>query len=109
MADILIGGLGWGVLKLTSSLVMAGWKKITGDDSASEPNKACLEWGGDIVIKAHDRAIRSQTWKPSSNEVSVPSIPLSPPEEVREKLKHPTLTAIRIWLQFDFFCIFFTS
>lgn len=47
MAEILIGSLAWGALRLTSSLVTAGFKKLIGADDDSP----LLEWSGDVVVK----------------------------------------------------------
>lgn len=52
MAELLIGGLAWGALKLTSSLVSAGFKKLIGADE----DAAMVEWSGDVVVKAREKS-----------------------------------------------------
>ena len=56
MAEILIGGLAWGALKLTSSLVSAGFKKLIGADE----DAAMVEWSGDVVVKAREKSHQQQ-------------------------------------------------
>eukprot|EP00752_Nemacystus_decipiens_P006605 g5942.t1 len=56
MAEILIGALAWGALKLTSSLVSAGFKKLIGVDE----DAAMVEWSGDVVLKAREKSHQQQ-------------------------------------------------
>lgn len=57
MAEILIGGLAWGALKLTSSLVSAaGFKKLIG----AEEDAAMVEWSGDVVLNAREKSQQQQ-------------------------------------------------
>lgn len=59
MGEVILGSLVWGALKLTSSLISAGWQKLTGDsgddDSQSGIDTFVIDWGGDIVVKARDK------------------------------------------------------
>ena len=57
MAEMVIGYLAWGALKLTSSLVSAGFKKLVGGDEESP----LLEWSGDVVVKAHEKSQQQLT------------------------------------------------
>lgn len=52
----MIAGVTWGALKLASSLVCAGFKKLVGADE----DAAMIEWSGDVVLKAHDKSRQEQ-------------------------------------------------
>ncbi|CAM9505455.1 unnamed protein product [Scytosiphon promiscuus] len=56
MAEILIGSLAWGALRLTSSLVTAGFNKLIG----SEDDSPLVEWSGDVVVRAHEISNQQQ-------------------------------------------------
>lgn len=62
MAELLIGGLAWGALKLTSSLVSAGFKRLIGVDE----DTAMVEWSGDVVLKAREKSHQQQAMIVSS-------------------------------------------
>lgn len=47
-----MGNLAWGALKLTSSLVTAGFKKLVGLDEECP----LLEWSGNVVYKAREKS-----------------------------------------------------
>ncbi|CAM9600789.1 unnamed protein product [Ectocarpus sp. 4 AP-2014] len=49
--------LAWGALRLTASLVTAGFKKLVGVENESD---ALVEWSGDVVLKARDKSRRTQ-------------------------------------------------
>ncbi|CAB1104598.1 unnamed protein product [Ectocarpus sp. CCAP 1310/34] len=49
--------LAWGALRLTASLVTAGFKKLVGVEDESD---ALVEWSGDVVLKARDTSRRTQ-------------------------------------------------
>lgn len=56
MAEILIGGLAWGALKLTSSLVSAGFDRLVGRDE----DDPLVQWSGDVILKAHEKSPSSR-------------------------------------------------
>lgn len=64
MAESLIGLLAWGALKLTSSLVSAGFKKLIGVDE----DAAMVEWSGDVVLKASEKSHQQQQAVVSSRQ-----------------------------------------
>ncbi|CAN0185850.1 unnamed protein product, partial [Ectocarpus fasciculatus] len=49
--------LAWGALRLTASLVTAGFKKLVGVEDESD---ALVEWSGDVVLKARDKSRQTQ-------------------------------------------------
>lgn len=61
MAEFLVDGLAWGALKLTSSIISAGFKKLASAGvnrliGGEEEDAAMVEWSGDIVLKAREKA-----------------------------------------------------
>lgn len=67
MAEFLVAGLAWGALKLTSSIVSAGFKKLASSGvnrliGGEEEDAAMVEWSGDIVLKAREKAAGVTTW-----------------------------------------------
>ncbi|CAB1105732.1 unnamed protein product [Ectocarpus sp. CCAP 1310/34] len=44
----------WGALRLTSSLLTAGFKKLVGVEDESN---GLIEWSGDVVLKARDKSL----------------------------------------------------
>lgn len=60
--------LAWGALRLTSSLITAGFKKLVG----IEDDRGLLTWSGDVVVKARDKSRQGIG-------------PVSPQDEVRKK------------------------
>lgn len=49
---MVISSLAWGALKLTSSLVSAGFRKLLG----MAEDAALVEWSGDVVLKAREKS-----------------------------------------------------
>lgn len=51
MAEALIGYLAWSALRLTSSLITAGFKKLVGSDE----DPAMVKWSDDVVLTARNK------------------------------------------------------
>lgn len=72
--------LAWGALRLTASLVTAGFRKLVGVNK--DESDALVEWSGDVVLKARDKSRRtkqrgsgatSRALEQHSEEVRAPS------------------------------------
>lgn len=69
MAEIFATTVAWGALKLASSLVTAGFKRIVGAVSGGgDEDTSLIDWSGDVVLTAREKTRWSKpSWRRSSS------------------------------------------